>query len=256
MEWKHMVKPLIGITMHAVREPFLRSAVNQQYVEAVLGAGGTPLCIPLGMDPESIDRLYGMIDGLLLPGGDDVHPSRYGHDPHPQLGDVDEVRDELEISCAIRALGEDLPVLGICRGNQVLAVAAGGTLHQDIPSEWASDLLHDVRQHGRHHLSHAITVEPNTRLHFMIGATDSRVNSFHHQAVRDVPQGFIVSARSPDGIVEAIESPVHHFAVGIQCHPEAIWHTTAPHFKGVFDHFVEAAAEYAATRDTLISLRA
>jgi putative glutamine amidotransferase len=80
-----MVKPLIGITMHAVREPFLRSAVNQQYVEAVLGAGGTPLCIPLGMDPESVDRLYGMIDGLLLPGGR-CPPSRYGHEPHPQLG--------------------------------------------------------------------------------------------------------------------------------------------------------------------------
>lgn len=246
-----MVKPLIGITCHSLPGPILhpaigpllRSAVGQPYVEAIVAAGGAPLCIPLGLDEESLRRIYETIDGLLLPGGDDVAPARYGHEPHPMLGMVDDDRDELEITLATWALRDDLPVLGICRGIQVLAVAGGGTLYQDLPSEWESGLAHDVREYGRDYLSHEVAIEPDSRLATVLGCVATQVNSFHHQAVRDVPPGFMVSCRSTDGVVEAIESANHRFAVGVQCHPEGMWSTTAPHFSGLFTAFVNAAQE-------------
>jgi putative glutamine amidotransferase len=219
----------------------MRSAVGQPYVDAIVAAGGAPLAIPLGLDEESLRRIYGTIDGLLLPGGDDVSPARYGHEPHPLLGLVDESRDELEVTLARWALADDVPILGICRGIQVLAVAAGGTLYQDLPSELESALAHDVRDFGRDYLSHDIAIEPQSRLAAVLGCATTRVNSFHHQAVRDVPAGFVVSCRSSDGVIEAIEATDRQFAVGVQCHPEGMWSTTAPHFSALFVAFVEAA---------------
>src|SRR5436305_2844718 len=149
IDWTTMVKPLIGMTCHAMHEPFLRSAVNQQYVEAISGAGGAIICIPLGLDEESLDRIYGLLDGLLLPGGDDVNPVRYGHEIQPMLSNFDDLRDELELSLTRRALRDNLPLLGICRGIQLLTVAAGGTLYQDIPSQIERYLRHDIREFGR-----------------------------------------------------------------------------------------------------------
>lgn len=251
-----MGKPIIGITCHAaVGAPFhptikppVRFAMGQQYVEAIIAAGGTPIGIPLGLEGEGLDAVYSLIDGLLLPGGDDVGPERYGHERHPLLGLVDENRDELEISLTRRALQDDLPVLGICRGIQVIAVAAGGTLYQDLPTQYESAVSHDVREFGRDHLCHELSLEPGSRLATAIGLHAGEVNSFHHQAVWDVPGGFVVSARAPDGVVEGIEDPSRRFVVGVQCHPEGIWSTTAPEFAGLFRAFVEAAAERALIR--------
>src|SRR5947209_15168457 len=114
-----MAKPRIGITCHTFHEPMPRSAVGQAYVDAVLAAGGAPIALPLGLEGDSLDSVYEVLDGLLLPGGDDVGPEQYGHPRHPLLGLVDEARDELELSVARRALEDDLPILGICRGIQV-----------------------------------------------------------------------------------------------------------------------------------------
>ena len=217
--------------------------VNQKYVEAVLAAGGAPICIPLGLDDESLDRVYTMIDGLLVPGGDDVAPRRYGGTPNAYLGDVDEARDELELALTTRAFHDDLPVLGICRGIQVLAVAAGGTLYQDLPTEFLGRVRHEVREFGRNHLAHSITLEAGSRLAAALGCTVARVNSFHHQAVRDMPEGFVVSARSADGLVEGIEAAGDRFVVGVQCHPEELWSSTAPEFSRLFEAFVDAARQ-------------
>lgn len=236
-----MSKPVIGLTCQLFPEPLPRSSVNQQYVDAVAAAGGAPFLIPIGLDREALDRLYGLVDGILLPGGDDVSPRWYGQQPHPSLGEVSEARDSLELDVARRALQDGLPLLGICRGIQVLAVAAGGSLWQDVPSEYEAALSHDVREHGRDHLCHEIRVEPASRLVGAIGSTTATVNSFHHQAVRDVPGGFWVTARAGDGIIEAIESRNDQFAMGVQCHPEGMWRTTAPEFAGLFKAFVEAA---------------
>jgi putative glutamine amidotransferase len=217
--------------------------VNQNYVDAVLAAGGAPVCIPVGLDDESLDRVYATFDGLLLPGGDDVAPRRYGGKPNAYLGDVDEARDELELALTTRAFDDDLPMLGICRGIQVLAVAAGGTLYQDLPTEFPAHVPHEVREFGRNHLAHAITLEAGSRLAAALGCTVARVNSFHHQAIQDMPDGFMVSARSADGLVEGIEATGDRFAVGVQCHPEELWSSTAPEFSRLFEAFVDAARQ-------------
>ena len=244
-----MYKPLIGITSLSVESPVPRSAVNQAYVKAVLAAGGAPVCIPVGLDDESLERVYSTLDGLLLPGGDDIAPQRYGEGPHPFLGDVDEGRDDLELTLARQALSDNLPVLGICRGVQLLAVAAGGTLYQDLPTQRPSDLPHEVREFGRQELVHDITLEPGSRLASALGRTTTRVNSLHHQAIRDLPRGFLVSARAPDGLVEGIEASGDHFQVGVQCHPEEIWNSTAPEFARLFSAFVDAARQHCMSRD-------
>jgi putative glutamine amidotransferase len=236
-----MTAPLIGITCHRLPAPSERSAVPQSYIDAVIHVGGAPICIPVGLDHEALHQVYKILDGLLLPGGDDVAPELYGQDRHPTVEGVDSRRDDMEITLARWAVQDDLPVLGICRGIQVLAVATGGTLYQDLPSDWESHLSHDVRDFGRDHLCHSVTVLPDTMLCFAIGCTQSRVNSFHHQAVRDVPPGFIVSARSEDGVIEAIESPQKRFALGVQSHPEGIWKTTAPEYRQLFASFIDAA---------------
>jgi putative glutamine amidotransferase len=246
--------PLIGITAFSNSVPStpstpwttMRSAANQQYIDAVAAAGGAPVVIPIGLGGEALQRIYARLDGLLLPGGDDVSPQRYGHEPHPNLGLVDEARDDLELTLAAWALRDRLPTLGICRGIQVLAVAAGGTLYQDLPSQLEQSHLHDVRDHGRDHLAHAMLVEPGSRLEAVLGPGSVLVNTFHHQAVLDVPHGFTVTARASDGVIEAIEADGPDFLVGIQCHPEGIWRTTAPQFARLFRAFVEAAAARAA----------
>jgi putative glutamine amidotransferase len=245
-----MRAPRIGITCHALYQPLVRSAAGQQYIDAVLAAGGAPLLLPIGLDTAAFDSLYGILDGLLLPGGDDVAPERYGQAPHPHLGSVDDARDELELAITQRALQDDLPILGICRGIQVLAVAAGGTLYQDIPTEIEQYLGHDVREHGRDYLCHDIEIDPASELAHVLGTTSTQVNSFHHQSVRSVPEEFIVSARAGDGVIEAIESPGRRFTVGVQCHPEGVWRTTAPEFANLFRQFVDAAA---ASRSTFAS---
>lgn len=168
-------------------------------------------------------------------------PERYDHAPHPRLGVVDPRRDDLELEAARWALREGMPILGICRGVQVLAVAAGGSLVQDIPSELRDAAHHDVRDFGFDHLCHSITIEPGSHLHAALGARHARVNSFHHQSVLHVPSDFFVSARADDDVIEAIESRVHPFAVGVQCHPEGMWQTTAPAFQNLFSAFVEAS---------------
>ena len=207
----------------------------------MLAAGGAPVCIPVGLHDESLDRVYATIDGLLLPGGDDVAPWRYGGKTSAFLGDVDEARDELELALTTRALNDDLPVLGICRGIQVLAVAAGGTLYQDLPTELPGHVHYEVRGFGRKHLAHTITLAAGSRLASALGCTVARVNSFHHQAIRDMPEGFVVSARSADGLVEGIEATGDQFVVGVQCHPEELWSSTAPEFARLFEAFVDAA---------------
>lgn len=220
----------------------MRSAVNQQYVDAVAAAGGAPIVIPIGLGEEALQRIYRQLDGLLLPGGDDVAPRRYGQEVHPKLGLVDEARDELELTLASWALRDRLPTLGICRGIQVLAVAAGGSLYQDLPSQLEQVQSHDVREHGRDHLAHELIVDPDSRLAGILGPGNVLVNTFHHQAVLDVPSGFAVTARAPDGVVEAIEGEGDDFLMGIQCHPEGIWQTTGPQWARLFGAFVEAAA--------------
>ena len=194
----------------------------QPYVDAVQEAGGVPRLIPPGQDGEALEALASRMDGLLLAGGGDVDPSLYGQAPHPALGRVDRARDDLELALACLALRRGLPILGICRGIQVLNVATGGTLYQDLPSERPGSLHHGCfqPQFPADHIAHEVTLKPESLLARTMGREALPVNSRHHQGVDRLGEGWRAVAHAPDGLVEAMEAPGHPFALGVQWHPE------------------------------------
>jgi putative glutamine amidotransferase len=227
------MKPTIGVT---------RCSRLDDYLSSIEQAGGRPRVLEVSESPR---KVLDEIDGLLLTGGGDVDPVLYGEDRHPTTDDAEPGRDEFEIDLARRAMAGDMPLLAICRGAQVLNVAAGGTLVQDIPSLVTSDLSHSITE-PKSADAHAVTVAPGSRLEQALGSrVDSshtcRVNSRHHQSVGRVGTGLIPSATAPDGIVEAIESaaPDAAFCLGVQWHPENFWRTGE--FSPLFDSFVAAA---------------
>lgn len=177
-------------------------------------------------------------DGLLLTGGVDVDPALYGEDRHPTV-ETDATRDDYELALARLAIARDLPLLAICRGVQVLNVAAGGSLIQDLPSQHPSATPHAINE-PRNAIAHDVAITPGTCLSALLGQPSAiAVNSRHHQAVKNTAPGFVVSAVSPDGVIEAIERPASPFCVGVQWHPENFWATGE--FSGLFNGLVRAA---------------
>lgn len=191
------------------------------YSESVVKAGGIPILLP-SEGAGHIKTLVTKIDGLLLTGGGDIDPALFGEEPHPHLGNVTPERDRFEISIVQAMLPLNKPILGICRGMQVINVAAGGKVYQDIYRQCQGPFIQHSQQASVHHASHFIQLEKGSLLQKMIGETQVKVNSFHHQAVKDVPFPFKVSGRSSDGVIEAIESSTHPFVVGVQWHPETL----------------------------------
>jgi len=214
---------------------------KDDYIGALEDAGATPRLL----DPvhDAAQSVLDACDGLLLTGGADVDPKFYGEtERHPTIK-VDPARDEYEIALTREAIARDLPLFAICRGVQLLNVAAGGTLIQDLPSQHPSPVNHRMKD-PRTAKVHVVTVEPGSRLAGLLGsaaATPLSVNSRHHQAVKQVAPGFVVSATAPDGVVEGIESPKQRFCVGVQWHPEDYWRTGD--FRPLFTGFVRATRE-------------
>lgn len=237
-----MSHPRIGVT-GVTREwdNQLRTGVNASYVRAVLAAGGIPvLLLPEFSPQESID-LFGACDALLLTGGADVDPACYGAVPHAKLGIVDRRRDANELALVTDARARDLPILAICRGVQLLNVAFGGSLIQDIPSQRSSAIDHDPAT-ARDQAAHPISITDGSRLGQILEATEFRANSFHHQAIDRVGEGLVVSARSPDGLIEGVESsdPLE-WIIGVQWHPEELALTTKREDLRLFAAMVTAA---------------
>lgn len=223
------------------------------YLHAISKARGLPSIVASGFtNPlEEAKQLAGEIldncDGLMLSGGTDVDPEIFGEVPHTALGRVDGPRDPFEITLAREAVRRDMPLLGICRGLQVLNVAMGGTLIQDIPSDVPGAATHEAGE-NRVEIAHEVAIEPGSTLARLLGATRVGVNSFHHQAAKRIGEGLRVSATSPgDGIVEGLEMPGQTFVVAVQWHPENFW-KTSPVFDGLFTGFVEAARRAAQAR--------
>ncbi|HET7697679.1 MAG TPA: gamma-glutamyl-gamma-aminobutyrate hydrolase family protein [Vicinamibacterales bacterium] len=210
------------------------------YVESVKRAGGEPIVLRDSDDPA---RVIGSLDGLLLTGGLDVDPSLYAETPHETTQAAPE-RDRFEVPLSKAAMAEDLPIFAICRGVQVLNVAGGGSLVQDIPSAVETDLNHAVDVPKDHH-AHPVKIAPGSRLAAALGPEADLetcpVNSRHHQSVARVAPQFVVSAVSPDGVVEAIERPDRTFCVGVQWHPENF--VDSGEFSGLFKEFVAAASK-------------
>ena len=223
------VRPRIGVT---------RCEALDDYLTAIQAAGGEPLVL------EAAEPDRPAVDGLLLTGGGDVEAARYGARPHPTESEPDLARDELELDAARRAMDAGLPVLGICRGVQVLNVLLGGTLIQDIPGLRSGHQPHDVAR-PRDAWAHWIHVAPTSRLASLLGRrltpdSSCRVNSRHHQAPARIAAGLRVVATAPDGIVEALEHDGQRFCLGVQWHPEN-FHRTGE-FAELFEGFVRAAA--------------
>lgn len=230
------MKPLIGLTMSLEGEK--KQCLNRSYSDAVLQAGGIPLLIPYIVDDQTIRQLSLKLDGLILTGGGDIDPTLFDEEPNQNLGEIVPDRDDMEIALIEQFMVQDKPIFGICRGCQILNIALGGDMYQDIYSQKQTMLQHSQRA-PRGHASHTITIVENTLLHSIYGKGMAKVNSFHHQAVRNVKPNFQISAVAKDGIIEAFESSQHDFVVGVQWHPEEMVQNDADTIQ-LFQAFVYA----------------
>ena len=242
-----MKKPIIGLTAFRTdaKGPYHYMSVTEAYVESVAKAGGIPVILPLQVSGADFDVLRPLLDGLLLPGGGDVDPALYGAPEHPEVGGVDTDRDALEIALVRDATQHQLPFLGICRGLQVINVALGGTLYEDIADQRPGSLKHDYHRGGgypRNRLSHPVHLDESSRVAQMLGTSDVEVNSMHHQAVCDLAPGLVPTGYAPDGVIEALELPTstHPFGVAVQWHPE--WLQEHEPMRALFRAFIQAAS--------------
>lgn len=237
-----MAKAIIGISAGRVRagQEVIRAAVNQRYVEAVQKAGGIPVIVPVGITARQFSTLFSRLDGFLLTGGDDIDPLQYGDEMHPSVGGVDVVRDEMEIAMVKWLLKEKKPLLGICRGFEIINVALGGTLYTHIADQLPNALHHPCYPDlPRDLLAHDVRIESGSRLAQIMGKTQVEVNSLHHQGVKSLAPGLTASARASDGLLEGFEIDEYPFALGVQWHPEELVHF--PHMLALFKALVQAA---------------
>lgn len=239
---KRADRPIIGITtfrMAKAKKSY--AAVSEGYINSVYEAGGMAMLLPVVCDATILAACLQHIDGLLLTGGDEeISPWLYGEDPLPAVDCICPERDNCESILVQCALEKGMPIFGICRGMQMMNVACGGTLYQDIYRQAESPLGHMPKEMPVDALYHRVRLTGDSLLYTIFETAELMVNSFHHQAVKDVAESFLVSARSEDGIVEAIEHRSHPFAVGVQWHPEDLTRKHR-HFLKLFESFVEVA---------------
>jgi len=244
-----MPSPLIGLTTYRHLNPYglPLNSITEAYVRAVSDAGALPTLIPLGLSENTLDALLARLDGIVFTGGGDVAPERYGSHPHALVDDVDADRDRVEVHLLKRTLEQGLPFLGICRGLQVINVALGGTLFEDILDQRANSLKHQYYPNWpRNYLAHTVRVEEGSRLGQMLGLPTVQVNSLHHQGIRDLAAPLQPTAFAPDGVIEAFELAGHPFGVAVQWHPE--WLQEHPPMQSIFRTFVRAADEISTHR--------
>lgn len=237
-----MGRPIIGVTADAEaaggysKLPWY--ALRQNYANAIAEAGGLPLLLP--HETALAEAYLDAIDGLVVTGGAfDVDPALFGAESRHDAVSLKPGRTDFELATTRGALARDMPVLGICGGQQLLHVALGGALFQHIPDEAPSDIVHE-QPNPRTEPGHDIVVEPGTLLHRIVGSERMSVNSAHHQAAKDCPPGVVVSGRAPDGLIEAIEAPAHRFCLGVQWHPE---YRIDPGDAAIMAAFVKAAGD-------------
>lgn len=247
--------PVIGVTANLREDPkseeqrplghFVRADFD--YVDGVVGAGGIPMVLPPIV--EMAEKVAVRIDGLLLSGGSDLDPSYYGEEPVPELNATVPKRDAFEIALVEHALERGIPVFGICRGLQILNVALGGTLYQDLPSQLHPDLIAHRQQVPKWQWTHEVEVDGNSKVAGIMETDDIRVNSYHHQAIKDLSDDLVAVAHSSDGVIEAAESPnlSERWLVGVQWHAEAM-RDVGPENRNLFRAHVVAAERYALRR--------
>lgn len=223
--------PLIGVTTSITFTPKAktpeRAFVNSSYLLAVQQAGGVPVPLPPQLDDRALEELASRLDGLLLTGGGDMDPRAFGESPHPTVYEVSPARDRLEMTLVERCISEGKPILAICRGIQVLNVALGGTLYQDVASDPGTQIQHQQDKDGtpRDEPTHQVKIAAGSVLGRVLGVTDLSVNSLHHQAVKALGKNLVAVAHAPDQIIEGIElkdAGPERFVLGVQWHPEEL----------------------------------
>lgn len=234
-----MSKPFIGLTpSHDLKSDDL--AMRHTYLDAIAHAGGIPVVLPLKATREDLSAIAEELDGIVFIGGPDIHPSRFGEETHANCGNASLIRDALELNLLSITMEQKKPILGICRGIQLLNVALGGTLYQDLPAQWKEDfpIAHEQPFHGSV-TCHSIDVVPDTLLSAIVGEEKIQVNSFHHQAVKDVAPALKVCGYAPNHLIEAVELPDYPFFLGVQWHPEYLFSVNAAAEK-LFAAFIDA----------------
>jgi len=232
------MRPLIGITSDYSNDTNTIN-LNSDYYWAIYRAGGHPVVIPY-TDSNDIHHLISILDGIMFTGGNDIDPGYYGELPHPKLGRINPIRDEFELKFCRLALENDKPVLGICRGAQLMNVVMGGTLYQDLEDQLKSGtLIKHIQSAPVWYATHEVKLDAGSGINRIMGHDNIRVNSFHHQAVKDLAGTFRATGWSSDGVIEVIESDNHTFALGVQWHPERMF-TRDQTMLLLFKAFVEA----------------
>jgi len=243
-------RPVIGITtqnLHAIDgipEGLPQSwMMNQRYILAATNAGGIPWMVPLLEDSTALRAIYDRLDGILLPGGVDLDPATFGERPTAKCGRLDPARDQIELQLTRWAMEDGKPLLGLCRGIQVMNVACGGNLYQDLESEFPDSIKHDyfpTAGYARDYLAHAVELEPGSRLQKSMERPVMTVNSMHHQGIKQLASALVPTAWAPDGLIEGVESEDDHFMVGVQWHPE-MFEASDSGTRRLFREFIEAA---------------
>ena len=238
-----MPKPLIGITTRNGKDSdgHPLTALQHSYLNAIVQAGGVPIPIPSMLAEEDFLDLYSRLDGILFSGGGDVSIEYFNGSAHPRIGEVDNGRDTTEITLMRTAVNDGKPLLGICRGVQVMNIALGGTLYTHIPDQLKGALDHDYPGHLRRVIVHPVNVDETTRSAEIFGETLLNVNSLHHQGLKDIAPSLRVAGHAPDGLVEVVEITDHPYAVAVQWHPE--WLTDQPAMQRLFKSFVDASGK-------------
>lgn len=233
--------PIIGITTNQSRNASGQPTIMlmQSYVNAVMQSGGVPVLIPSLIAEGGWDALYSRLDGILFSGGGDIGLEFSPGEPHPRIDDVDLARDSMELKMVRAAASDGKPFLGICRGCQVVNVALGGTLYTHIPDQLPNAIDHAYPGTLRTVLVHEVKIEEGTRAAEIFGEPIIKVNSLHHQGLKEIAPSLRNAGYAPDGLVEAIELPAHPFGIAVQWHPE--WLTDQEPARNLFQKFMEAA---------------
>ncbi len=236
-----MKKPMIGITTRNGRDAdgHPLTALQHSYINAIVQAGGLPVLIPEILPEEDFLDLYSRLKGILFTGGGDISLKYFDGSNHPRIGEVDDARDTTEITLMRTAVQDGRPILGICRGAQVMNVALGGTLYTHIYDQLKGALDHAYPGDLRRTIVHPVNVDETTRSAEIFGETLLNVNSLHHQGLKDIAPGLKVAGYAPDGLAEVIEIPNHPYAIAVQWHPE--WLTDQPAMQRLFKSFVDAS---------------
>lgn len=239
------MNPLVAVTMGSLpgdeKRP-QRATLNAAYIQAVQAAGAVPVMLAPEMGETTIEALMGQVSGLVLTGGGDIDPARYGQSAHPLTAGISAARDSMEDAALLIALERELPVLAICRGLQLLNVSLGGSLHQHVPDVFGDELKHAQTDHGfqRHEATHGVRIDASSCLAGLLRTGATAVNSMHHQAIDRLGDGLVATAWASDGCIEGAEMRGGRFVVGVQWHPEEMAATSAE-ARSLFAGFVEAA---------------